>query len=93
MAALSPDDFAKKASSDPKFLVDLALSADVEKELIARGYVLPANYVSYVLSAVEKIKIYITDQGHVLEVKAQAITSPMFIGQSMSGNGAAGTGW
>lgn len=93
MANLGPSEFAKKVASDPKFLIDLILVSDVEQDLIAKGYTLPTNYLTYVNAALDKIRGYITDQGHVLEIKAQDVIQPMEVGQSRSGNGAAGTGW
>lgn len=93
MATLGPDEFAKKVSSDPKFLIDLIFVPDVEQDLTAKGYALPPNYLAYVQSTLEKIRGYVTDQGHVLEIKAQDLMQPMAVGSSRSGNGAAGTGW
>jgi len=95
MATLGPDDFAKKISTDPKFIIDLLFVQDVEQELTAKGYTLPPSYLAYITSSLDKIKAYVMDQGHVLEIKAQDIMQPMaaLANTRSGGNGAAGTGW
>ncbi|MFV5438083.1 hypothetical protein VXP84_00260 [Acinetobacter oleivorans] len=93
MAILGPEEFAKKAVTDPKFLIELMFVLDLEQELSSKGYELSPNFIAYITSTLDKMKAYITDQGHVLEIKSKEITSPMSVGATRSGNGAPGTGW
>ncbi|WP_150132356.1 hypothetical protein [Prosthecochloris sp. GSB1] len=93
MENLGPAEFALKISSDPKMFIDLIFVPDVEKELKEKGYDLPENYVAYINASLDKVRGYITDQGHVLEVKANQANKDLGPEVKNSGNGAAGTGW
>ncbi|MDG1644872.1 hypothetical protein [Klebsiella huaxiensis] len=90
---LGPDEFVKKITADPIFFISLLKSQDVKKETLSLGYDLPDNFIAYIESSLEKIKVYIIDQSHVLETKSNLLIQPMGIANTRSGNGAAGTGW
>ncbi|WP_369167633.1 hypothetical protein [Klebsiella quasipneumoniae] len=90
---LGPDEFVKKITADPVFFISLLKSQDVKKETLSLGYDLPDNFIAYIESSLEKIKVYIIDQSHVLETKSNLLVQPMGIANTRSGNGAAGTGW
>lgn len=87
--------FIERLRVDPKFLTSLLLASDIGVEIQKAGFNLDLPFFHYVESFVSKSRTYITDQIHVLEVKANQteakLTSrPGVKPHANSGNSAAG---
>ena len=92
------NEFATHLLQNPKYFIELLSSPSASKKASDDGYSIPDNFGKYLDDAMEKTRIFIRDQTHVLELKpAQSRTKVLRAGQSMGpncgGNGAAGTGW
>jgi hypothetical protein len=92
-------DFVIRLKSDPKFFVELLFEQDVKQAASTAGFLLNQNFLHYVEDTLEKVRIYLRDQAHVLEIKSNqtdpARSNLLVVNHMLNsgGNGAAGTGW
>jgi len=92
------NELSKHLLQNTKYYLELLSSGSASAKAKSDGFDMPDNFAKYLDDAMEKTRIFIRDQTHVLELKAAQSSSKIaFAGQVMGpnsgGNGAAGTGW
>jgi hypothetical protein len=86
-------DIIDRLNNDQQFIIDLLTAPDVKQVIAARGFTADAKFLDYVEQSIKKVRTYITDQIHVLEVKSLTSGGPSTMGvlpasvRSSSGNG------
>jgi hypothetical protein len=93
--ALGNGEFAARIAGDPKAFLHYLSAADPVAEAAKDGFELTSNFSKYVNDAFAKVRVYIRDQVHVLEVKVEQTKSTHVnaIHPNSGGNGSPGTGW
>lgn len=88
--------FSNYLLQNPNYYVDLLSSPSASEKAEADGYDLPENFKTYLDDAIEKTRVFIRDQTHVLELKSAQMDDVKIMGAGVArsgGNGAVGTGW
>jgi hypothetical protein len=78
------DTLLQRLEVDRDLLMKLALSENLTQDLSALGFDVPSTFAIHLESSCRKIRTYITDQIHVLEMKRNVNESGRF---PESGNG------
>lgn len=82
---INPTVFTERCKVDHELITKLVLNRDIKNVLKEEGFDLPENFYVYVEKSIKKIRDYITDQIHGLEVKDMQIRNVV---PANSGNGA-----
>ncbi len=69
---MAAQDIIDRLNNDQQFIVELLTAPDIKQIITARGFTADAKFIDYVEQSVKKVRTYITDQIHVLEIKSAA---------------------